>query len=113
MRLKKLPSLKSKKRYITFKVHSDEKMLFENVKDAVMNSILNWIGERGAAEAHVWVIRNLWNGREQTGCIQCNHNTVDEIKTALALIHQIGDQKVVFQTLKVSGTIKSLKINEK
>jgi RNase P/RNase MRP subunit POP5 len=32
---------------------------------------------------------------------------VDKIKVSLALIHQIGDSRVVFQTLRVSGTIKS------
>jgi len=32
---------------------------------------------------------------------------VDLVKVGLALIHQIGDQRVIFQTLRVSGTIKS------
>ena len=113
MKLKKLPSMRNKKRYVIFKVHSDgDNIPFSNIKDAVMNSILNWVGERGAAQAHVWVIKNLWDMGKQTGCIQCSHKTVDEIKTALALIHQIGDQKVAFQTLKVTGTIKSGKIKE-
>jgi RNase P/RNase MRP subunit POP5 len=29
------------------------------------------------------------------------------VKVSLALIHQIGDSKVIFQTTRVSGTIKA------
>ncbi|MFH1445724.1 MAG: Rpp14/Pop5 family protein [Nanoarchaeota archaeon] len=113
MKLKKPPSLRNRKRYIIFKVHSDENLTFDNVKDAIMNSVLNWIGERGAAQANIWVIKNLWDGKKQSGYMQCSHKTVDEVKTALALIHQIGDHEVLFQTLKVTGTIKSGKNKEK
>ena len=113
MKLKKIPSMRNKKRYVVFRVHAKEgKIPYDNVKDAVMNSILNWIGERGAAQAHVWIIKNLWNQKEQTGYIQCSHKTVDEVKTSLALIHQIGDQRVAFQTVRVTGTIKSSKSKE-
>ncbi|MBU1135364.1 MAG: hypothetical protein KKG13_02495, partial [Nanoarchaeota archaeon] len=89
MKLKKPPSMRNKKRYVIFRVHADEGTVpFDNVKDAVMNSILNWVGERGAAQAHVWIIKNLWDAKKQTGYIQCSHKTVDEVKTALSLIYQ-------------------------
>jgi len=112
MKLKKIPSLKSRRRYLFFHIHSEEGGIpYENARDAVMNSVLNWMGERGAAQANIRIIKNLWNGKEQKGCVQCSHKTVDEVKTALSLIYQIGDQKVAFQTVKVAGTIKSGKIS--
>ncbi len=109
MRLKKKPSLKEGKRYIVFRVHSSEKesVTYDNVKDAVWNSLEHWLGEQDLAQANVRLIRNLWDGKNETGFLQCSHRYVDLVKVGLALIHQIGDQRVIFQTLRVSGTIKS------
>lgn len=109
MRLKKKPSAKSRRRYIMFKVHSSEKegVSYENVKNSVWNSLEHWLGEQDLAQADVRLIRNLWDGKRETGCIRCSHRYVDLVKVGLSLIHQIGDQRVIFQTLRVSGTIKA------
>ena len=108
--MKSLPSLRSKKRYIVFKIISENSLEYYNVKDAVWNSLSNWMGERNLAAANVRLIKNLWSSKDGKGFIQCSHKAVDSVKTALALIHQIGDEKVIFQTIKISGTIKSGKI---
>jgi RNase P/RNase MRP subunit POP5 len=105
MKLKKLPSQKERKRYVFFRLHSSMKLEFNDVRNAITNSMLNWMGEEGFAKAKPWVIRNLWKGKE--GVVQCSHRHADEVKVSLALIRQIGDAKVVFRTLRVSGTIKS------
>jgi RNase P/RNase MRP subunit POP5 len=107
MRLKTLPSIKDKKRYVFFEILSSESLEFPEVKNSVMNSLLNWLGEKAFASAKPRVIRNLWNSKERRGIIQCSHKFVNEVKTGLALIHQIGDHRVIFRTLRVSGTIKS------
>ena len=108
MKLKPLPSLKESKRYIVFRVLSDQKYLleFQVVRDAILNSILNWLGEETSARAGVWVIKNLWDRKKQKGIIRCSRKETDLVKTALALVHQIGDQRVIIQSLKVTGTIK-------
>lgn len=105
MRLKKLPSQKERKRYVFFRVHTGEGLVFQGVRDAIMNSLLNWMGSEDFARAKPWVIKNLW--KANGGVIQCSHRYVDNLKVGLALIHQIGDSRVVFQTMRVSGTIKS------
>jgi len=107
MKLKTLPSLREKKRYVIFKIHSQERVSFFETNNAIWNSILNWLGEKETAKANPWIIKNLWDQRKQIGFIKCSHKYVDDIKTALSLIHQIGDEKVTIQTLIVSGTIKS------
>lgn len=107
MKLKQLPTLRKKKRYIIFKIHSDGKLRYENVRNAIYNTISNWLGELGIAKADIHLIKNLWNSDEQIGFIRCSHISVDHIKTALTTIRQIGDKRVVFETLRVSGTIKS------
>lgn len=107
MKLKRMPSMKGKKRYLTFKLHSEEPVVYSDMKGAVVNSMLNWMGEEGFSASNVRIIRNLWDGRGQQGWLSCSHKAVDDVKMSLALIHQIGDARVIFQVLRVSGTIKS------
>ena len=107
MSLKKPPSMRARKRYLIFRLHSDSPVPFQDMKSAVWNSVLNWLGDNEAPNADIHIIKNLWNGKEQTGFIRCHPKYVDQVKMALALIHQIGDEKVIFQTVRVSGTIKS------
>ena len=107
MKLRRLSSSRESKRYVIFRIHSEEHLSYDSVKDAVWNSVLNWLGEEDLAKANVRVLKNLWNSGEQKGFIQCSPKFVDSIKVSLSLIHQIGDSKVAFQTLRVSGTIKS------
>jgi RNase P/RNase MRP subunit POP5 len=107
-RLKSTPTLRAKKRYIVFKVHSEGEMQdFLNIRGAIWNSLESWLGEAGLAKAGVRIINNLWDGRKQVGFLQCSPRYVDQVKVALALVHQIGDQRVIIQVLRVSGTIKS------
>ena len=105
MRLKKLPSQRESKRYVFFRVHSSGDLGYPEVRDAVMNSLLNWMGSEEFARAKPWLIKNLW--KANSGVIQCSHRYVDDLKVSLALVHQIGDSRVIFETMRVSGTLKS------
>lgn len=107
MKLRKLPSIREKKRYIVFRLHSNEPVAYQDAKNAIMNSINNWLGDNDMARARVWVIKNLWNQKEQSGFVRCSHRFVDELKVALGLVHQIGDQRVIIQSMHVAATIKS------
>jgi len=107
MKLKRMPSMRDKKRYITFRLHSKNPILYSEMSGAAMKSMLNWMGEEGISSARVRFIRNLWNARSRTGWLTCLPGAVDDVKTALALVHQIGDDRIIFQALRVSGTIKS------
>lgn len=108
-RLKSRSTLRPRHRYIVFKVHSEGKLDYRNVESAVWNSLENWLGEQDLALAGLKLVRNLWNPGTQTGFLRCTHTYADRVKVGLALIHQIGDERVAFQTLRVSGTIKSAK----
>jgi len=99
--------MREKKRYIVFRLHTKNPIGFIDAKNAIMNSINNWLGDNDMARARVWIIKNLWNKKEQTGFIRCSHKFVDEVKVALALVHQIGDERSIIQTIKVTSTIKS------
>ena len=107
MKLKRMPSLREKRRYLTFRLHSEKPVMYSEMRGAVLNSILNWMGETGFSGSGCRIIKNLWDYKRQTGWLECSHRSVDDVKVALALIHQIGDERVIFQVLRVSGTIRS------
>ncbi len=110
MKLTKKPSNKEKKRYVFFKVNCKNKLKYQDVKNALMNALLDFIGELGVAKSRIHLVKNLWDDKTQAGVLKCSHLAVDEIKVALATIHHIGDEQVIFQTTKMSGTIKGLEI---
>lgn len=105
MKLKRLPSMRESKRYLYFRVVSEGAIDYTNVKNAIWNSMSNWLGQNELAQASPRLIRNLWDGKK--GVLRCHPRYVDNVKMALALISQIGDQKVIFHVLRVSGTIRS------
>ncbi|NIO22806.1 MAG: ribonuclease P protein component 2 [Candidatus Aenigmarchaeota archaeon] len=107
MKLKGRPTLKEKKRYVFFKVHSSGDLDYRMVRDGVMNSLLNWLGDKDLALAKPRIIKNLWDQKGKQGVIRCSHRYVDDVKVSLGLVHQIGDSRVIIQTTRVSGTIKS------
>ena len=100
MKLKRMPSM-------TFRLHSKNPVVYSDMKGAVLNSIMNWMGEGGFSSSKCRIIKNLWDHGNQIGWIECSPKSVDDIRMALALIHQIGDERVIFQVIRVSGTIKS------
>ena len=107
MALKRMPSMREKKRYILFRVVSDRPVGYDFMRDALWNSMTHWMGEAELGKAGVKIIRNLWNQEEQSGFIQVSPRYVDAVKVSMGLIHQIGDQRVIFRSVRVSGTIKS------
>ena len=58
--MKTLPSLREKKRYIFFKVHSEEPIPYQTLKDVIMDGLIEFLGERGLARSKVRLIKNLW-----------------------------------------------------
>ena len=108
MKIRKMPTLRDKKRYIYFTVHSKSPLSYTDLRNSIFNSILNFLGEETAARANPTIVRNLWNEKKFTGVIRCTHKYVDPVKVSLCLIHQIGDEPVIIQATKVSGTIKGL-----
>jgi len=106
MKFKVLPSLRLKKRYIAFRMLSSGPVSKTNLKDALQASIRDWVGVKGLGESGFSLLR--WNERTGEGIIRCGHLWVDDIKLAMALLHQIGDEKVILASYRVSGTLKGL-----
>lgn len=103
------PSMRSHKRYIIFEILSEKPVEYGDFVSAVWSSLLNFLGEQGASRARIWLIRNLYEDKQQRGAIKCSHDFVEQTRTALMLIQVIGETKAVVRVLGVTGTIKSAK----
>lgn len=101
------PAIQRKHRYLEFKVHGGEFELGE-VAEAVQEAALDYMGEKGCAEADYWVIGNRFNEEDQRGVIKVNLERKDDLRAALTLQDEVGGEEAFFQITGVSGTLKGL-----
>jgi RNase P/RNase MRP subunit POP5 len=88
-----LPSLKEKKRYILYEGKLSRNAIKQGIKD--------FIGEYGMAKAGIMFIKS----KNNKGIIKTNVKWLEQVKTALSLM------KTRVKPVKVSGTLKKLKLN--
>jgi len=103
-------SLRSRARYIAFQVISENKYIFQDLINSIWHSLLNLLGELGASEAEIWIARDIYDEKKQVGIIRCSNDKVEHVRTALALIERIGDNRMVVKVLGISGSIKATKM---
>lgn len=105
-----MPTLREKERYIAFEVVSEEQIAFSDLEAAVWNTAQDFFGELGTSRISLWIIKNLYDEQKQMGVIRCNNFSVDKVLTTLGLITRLGDVRIIFKILSVSGTIKGLNL---
>lgn len=101
------PSMRAHKRYVVFEIVSEKPVEYGDFVASFWSSLLNFLGEHGAANARIWIIRNLYD--KQRGVIKCQHDYVEFTRAALTLVQIIGETKALVRVLGVTGTIKSAK----
>ena len=104
-----LPTLREKKRYLSFKVHSKDKMASNLVKGAIKSSMLKYVGELGTSEAGLMFMDKLYDQKTQIGVIKVANKHVDSLKISLALIDKINKSNVIVRSIKTSGMINRMK----
>ncbi|MFQ5887409.1 MAG: Rpp14/Pop5 family protein [Candidatus Hydrothermarchaeales archaeon] len=104
----RLPStLRAKKRYIAFKVHSDAPVKREEVVGAIWHTVLGFLGEKATSNLGLWIK----DFHQQQGFLVCNHKKVGEVIGCLTLVNEISHRKASIEVLGISGTVKALKRN--
>ncbi len=98
-----------KKRYLSFEIVSESPIEFSDFVNVFWNSSMSFIGELGSAKASIWIVKDLWDQKQQKGVIKCSHRFGDNIRLVLSLIGRIGDQRVIVSVLGISGTLNSAK----
>ena len=104
------PTLREKDRYISFKTISEEPIVYSDLESSIWQTLLDFYGELGVSQMSLRLIKNLWDERGQEGVIKCNNKSVPKVIAGLGLITRLGESRVIFKILKVSGTIKSLNL---
>lgn len=104
------PTLRDKRRYISFKVipESGEEFTYADLESAVWDALLDFLGEYGVSKTNAWLMKDCWDSRKKAGIIRCNHKSVQAVIVCLGLIDRLGDNRICFKILKVSGTLKGL-----
>jgi len=105
------PSLRPSRRYIVYEVVSDEPVDYNELMNSMWYNILEFLGELKGSELDIWIMKNLYDSSTQTGLIRCNHDQVEFIRAALAMIQEVGETKAIVRVKSVTGTIKSAKKN--
>jgi RNase P/RNase MRP subunit POP5 len=109
MRLRILPTLRERRRYIKFQVLSAKPVHYVTIKETLQNTLKEFIGELGLSKASFRLMRELYDTDAQVGVLRCNHHALHAVIASLSLVSQIKATPVIFKVLKVSGTIRGVK----
>ncbi|MBU2639493.1 MAG: ribonuclease P protein component 2 [Nanoarchaeota archaeon] len=100
-----LPSLKEKKRYLAFEIVSGDKFNKTEIKNAITEEALKFMGTLNYGKAGIM----LTNLQENSGILKVNNKFLNELKSSLILIKDINSKRVIFKTKGVSGILKKAK----
>lgn len=102
-----LPTLRERKRYLAFEILSKSKIKdFSSVSSAIWASLLSFLGELGASKAGIWVLSDKYDADSQRGIIRVNNKYVNELKSSLSLIEDIGGKEVIVRSIGASGILQ-------
>lgn len=103
------PTLRENARYLIFEIISKKDFDIAEAVDALWQSSLALFGETGASKFSLWVPFNLYDRGKKRGIVKCAHTSVEEVRSAIAAIKQIGNEPAIVHVLGVTGTILSAK----
>jgi RNase P/RNase MRP subunit POP5 len=96
--------MKEKKRYLAFQILSRHGNYdFQAVSRNIWHSCLKFLGERGCAEAGIYVLPEKFNEQSQAGVIRMNSSAVDAVKAALLFMDENHD--TIIRSLGISGIL--------
>jgi len=101
------PTMRNKKRYILFEVICESAPSERDVRDAIYDGILKFLGEYGSSLASPKVLE--FDEKTSRGVLRCVRGEETRVKAALALMNNLAGKKAAVRALSVSGTIKKLK----
>ncbi|RLI28815.1 hypothetical protein DRO53_00595 [Candidatus Bathyarchaeota archaeon] len=100
-------TVKPRKRYLLFHVEAEKQLHEKNVKEAVFSGFQRLFGEVEAGRLGIrWV---GFKPEERWGILLCSQEAVVKVRAALALLTSLEGGKARFSTVRVSGTLKSLR----
>lgn len=111
------PTLRDKKRYITFEVICQGRLNRDDVISMLLDGSLYLHGACGTAKSDIWIVKlfdcsgehsnNVNDEHRMKGILRCRREEVDSVTAVLPTITKFRGKSIVFHTLGISGTIKS------
>ncbi len=86
-----------------FEVVAKHNLSFNEVKKAIRDGLLRFLGELGFAKAGVIVLDDWKNNK---GVLKVNNKHIDDVRSGLALIKRVGNETVIFRTVGISGILR-------
>ena len=102
MKIKTLPTLRDKKRYLAVEVTSEQTINRQQFFNEILDSADSLFGDKGISEINPKLMS--YDGR--FGIIRCAREKTQETRAALACINNIRRIRVSILVLGISGTIK-------
>jgi ribonuclease P/MRP protein subunit POP5 len=100
-----------KRRYLVVKVDSAEVVGETELLAAVWQSIMKLYGEYGASKAALKMIN--YDAGEKTAVLRTANDALEITRAAIAAITKIGNKPAGLHVAKVSGTIRSLRMQKR
>ena len=100
--MKTIPTLREKKRYLAFKIISENTINRGELTGELLDSISLLFGDKGESEINPSLMS--YDGRY--GILRCQKDRTTDTRAALACINRVGGGRVSFMVLGISGTVK-------
>ncbi|TRZ87526.1 MAG: ribonuclease P [Methanosarcinales archaeon] len=100
--MKTLPVLREKKRYIAFKIISENTINRRELTEELLDSMYSLFGDKGTSEINPALMS--YDGG--FGVLRCQKDRTSDTRAALACINRVGGGCVSIQVLGISGTVK-------
>ncbi|RLI05823.1 hypothetical protein DRO26_01070 [Candidatus Bathyarchaeota archaeon] len=96
-----------RKRYLLFKVLSEKSLEKNIIRRSIFESFQKLFGVLDLSCAKLVFLE--YDKEKNLGILRCSHTYLDHVRACLAFIRQINHEKVACFTLRVSGTIKTIR----
>lgn len=100
-----IPTLREKKRYVSFEMISNKDFDFSSVKRAIFDEYKKLFGERGFAEAGLIMLQNKYFPEIKKGIIRVSHKKTESLRVTLASIQKINAENVILKSVITSGIL--------
>jgi len=109
-KLATLPSsFREKKRYVTFRIISENEIDPKSLIKALWKNLINDIGVIEVAKTNFHFFTELYEPSEKKFVVRCLPGEVEKIRLSFALITEIEGKPVCLASIGISGTMRASK----
>ncbi|MGV8162659.1 MAG: Rpp14/Pop5 family protein [Candidatus Nanoarchaeia archaeon] len=106
-----LPSLKERKRYVAIKIEPLNGTINRNPTEDLIQKIRAVLGIFDSSEAGIMYLD--YDSKNYVSFIRCSASSLNKVRASLLFINELGTQQVILRSLKSSGMVDRIKIQER